>query len=92
MPQNAQVVALNCSTIRNKMRKSFKTLSEFKLKFKAWKWETIARRTPLKGSSLKLFLLFKPDNLIELLKNMGGCFMGRCVYLGFFSTSTKRNK
>ena len=54
MPQNGQVVILNCSVIRKKIKKKFKTL-EFKLKFKAWKREAMARRTPLRGSSLKIF-------------------------------------
>ena len=41
------------------MRKSFKTLSELKLKFipKAWKREAMAHNTPLKGSSLKIEIL-----------------------------------
>ena len=55
MPQNGQVVILNCSAIRKKIiKKKFKTL-EFKLKFKAWKREAMARRTPLRDSSLKIF-------------------------------------
>ena len=33
MPQNGQVIVLKCSPIWEKMRKSFKTLSELKLKF-----------------------------------------------------------
>ena len=36
-------------------------------------------------------VLFKPDNLIQLLKNMGGCVMGEWVSLGFFSTSKKKS-
>ena len=35
LPQNGQVAVLKCSTIWKKMRKSFKTLSELKLKFNA---------------------------------------------------------
>ena len=48
MPQNGQVAVLKCSPIWKKMRKSFKTLSELKLKFipKAWKRETMAHKTP----------------------------------------------
>ena len=50
------------------MRKSFKTLSELKLKFtpKTWKWEAMAHKASLKGCSLKLeiptrlFLFKKP--------------------------------
>ena len=63
MSENVQVAVLKCSRIWKKMRKSFKTLSELKLNFKAWKQEAMARRNPLKGSSLKIFFLFKPDNL-----------------------------
>ena len=33
MPQNGQVAVLKCCPMWNKMRKSFKTLSELKLKF-----------------------------------------------------------
>ena len=42
------------------------------------------------GSSLKIeildfwYFLFKPDNLVKLLKNMGVCVMDGCVYLFFF--------
>ena len=45
--------------IWKKMRKSFKTLLEFKLKFipKAWKREAMAHKTPLKGYSLKIDIL-----------------------------------
>ena len=55
MPQNGQVAVLKCYPIWKKMRKSFKTLSELKRKFlpKAWKRESMAHNTPLKGSSLK---------------------------------------
>ena len=50
MTQNGQVVALKRSPIWKKMRKSFKTLSELKLKFipKACKRETMAHKIPLK--------------------------------------------
>ena len=39
MPQIRQVVVWKCSSIWKKMRKTFKTLSELKLKFmpKSWK-------------------------------------------------------
>ena len=49
IPQNGQVAVLECSPIWKKMRKSFKILSELKLKFtpKAWKWEAMANKTPL---------------------------------------------
>ena len=59
MPQNGQVIVLKCSPIWEKMRKSFKTLSELKLKFipKAWKREDMAHKTPLKGCSLKIEIL-----------------------------------
>ena len=59
MPQNGQVAVLKCSPIWKKMRKSFKTLSELKLKFipKAWKREGMAHKTPLKGCSLKIEIL-----------------------------------
>ena len=48
MPQNGRVVVLKCSTIWKKMRKSFKTLSELKLKCipKAWKREAMAHKNP----------------------------------------------
>ena len=73
MPQNGQVAVLKCSPIWKKMRKTFETLSELKLKLipKAWKWEAIAHKTPLKGCSLKIEILshfysflFEPGNLI----------------------------
>ena len=59
MPQNFQVAVLKCSPIWKKMRKSFKTLSELKLKFipKVWKREAMANKNPLKGSSLKIEIL-----------------------------------
>ena len=59
MPQNGQTAVLKCSPIWKKMRKSFKTLSELKLKFipKAWKREAMAHKTPLKDSSLKIEIL-----------------------------------
>ena len=59
MPQNGQVAVLKCSPIWKKMRKSFKTLSELKLKFipEAWKRGAMAHKTPLKGSSLKIEIL-----------------------------------
>ena len=46
MPQNGHAAMLKCSPIWNKMRKSFKILSELKLKFipKAWKRETMLTR------------------------------------------------
>ena len=49
MPQNGQVGVLKCSAIWKKMRKSFKTLSELKLKFipKPWKREVMAHKTHL---------------------------------------------
>ena len=42
-----------------KTRKMFKTLSEVKLKFipKAWKWEAMAHKAPLKNYSLKIEIL-----------------------------------
>ena len=48
MPQNGQVAVLKCSPIWKKARKSFKTLSELKLKFisKAWKREAMAHKNP----------------------------------------------
>ena len=75
MPQNRQVTVLKCFPMWKKMRKSFKTLSELKLKFipKAWKREDMAHKTPLKGCSLKIEILthpdfysflFKPENLV----------------------------
>ena len=73
MPQNRQVTVFKCSPIWKKMRKSFKTLSELKLKVttKAWKREAMVHKTTLKNSSLKieiltllLFFSFKPDNLV----------------------------
>ena len=47
MPQNGQVAVLKYSPIWKKMRKSFKTLSELKLKLtpKAWKREAMAHKT-----------------------------------------------
>ena len=47
MPQNGQAAVLKCSPILKKMIKSFKTLSELKLKFipKAWKREAMAHKT-----------------------------------------------
>ena len=49
MPQNGQVTVLKCSPIWKKIR-SFKTLSELKLKLipKDWKREAMAHETPLK--------------------------------------------
>ena len=47
MPQNGQVVVLQSSPIWKKMRKSFKTLSELKLKFpKVWKQEAMIHKKP----------------------------------------------
>ena len=59
MPQNGQIAVLKCSPIWKKIRKSFKTLSELKLKFipKAWSREAMAHKTPLKGYSLKIEIL-----------------------------------
>ena len=59
MPQNGKVAVLKCSPIWKKMRKSFKTLSELKLKFipKAWKREAMTNKAPLKGCSLKIEIL-----------------------------------
>ena len=59
MPQNRQVAVLKCSPIWKKMRRSFKTLSELKLKFipKASKREAMAHKTPLEGWSLKIEIL-----------------------------------
>ena len=59
MPQNGQVAVLQSSPIWKKMRKSFKTLSELKLKFilKAWKQEVMAYKIPLKCCSLKIEIL-----------------------------------
>ena len=100
MPQNGQVAVLQCSPIWEKMRKSFKALSEIKLKFilKAWKREAMARKTPLpsKGCSLKieiltrlLFILIKPDNLFSCLKTkVDVSWVG--AYLCFFSNSKKK--
>ena len=63
MPQNGQVAVLKCSPIWKEVRKSFKTLSDLKLKFilKAWKREAMAQKTPFKAASLKI------DILIQLL-------------------------
>ena len=59
MPQNRQVAVLKCSPIWKKMRKSFKTSSELKLKFilRAWKREAMAHKTPFKDCSLKIEIL-----------------------------------
>ena len=59
MPQNGQVAVLQCSPIWKKLRKSFKALSELKLKFipKAWKREAMAHKTPFKIFSLKIEIL-----------------------------------
>ena len=56
MPQNGQFTVLKCSQIWKKIGKSFKTLSELKLKLipKAWKWEAMAYKIPLKRCSLKI--------------------------------------
>ena len=74
MPQKGQVVVLQCSPIWKKIRKSFKTLSELKLKFiaKTGKREAMTRKTPLKDFLLKIEMLtldlysflFKFDNLV----------------------------
>ena len=59
MPQNGQVAVLKCSPIWGKMRKSFKILSELKLKVtpKAQKQEAMVRKAPLKCCSLKVEIL-----------------------------------
>ena len=59
MSQNGQVVVLKCSPIWKKIRKSFKILSELKLKLisKAWKREAMPHKTPIKGCSLKIEIL-----------------------------------
>ena len=59
MPQNRQFAVLKCSSIWKKMKKSFKALSELKLRFipKAWKREAITHKIPLKGCSLKIEIL-----------------------------------
>ena len=59
LPHNGQVTVLKCSSMWQKLSKSFKTLFEFKLNFipKAWKREAMAHKTPLKGSSLKIVIL-----------------------------------
>ena len=59
LSQNEQVAVLKCSRIWEKIRKIFKTLSELKLKFipKAWKWESMAHKAPVKGSLLKIEIL-----------------------------------
>ena len=68
MPQNGQVAVLKCSPAWMKMRKSFKTLSEIKLKFiaKAWKREAMAHKTPLRCCSLKMEILTR---LLLFFKN-----------------------
>ena len=62
MPQNGQVVALNCSPIRKKMKKSFKT-SELKAQVlsikEAWKQEAMAVSA---GKETLLFLWKKSSN------------------------------
>ena len=75
MHQNGQVAVLKCSPIWKKIRKSFKTLYELKLKF-------IPKATD--SNSTFILFLFKPGNFVKLLKNMGGCVMGGCVSLGFY--------
>ena len=59
MPQNGQVAVLKCSPMWKKMKKSFKTLSEPRLKFtpKAWKQEAMAHKIPFNGCSLKIEIL-----------------------------------
>ena len=61
MPQDGQVAVLKCSPIRKKIRKSFKTLSELKLKFIPQSLETgsYGLQDPLKGSSLKIEILIR---------------------------------
>ena len=51
MPQNGQVAVLQCSPMRKKMRKSFKALSDLKLKFipKLGKERLWLTRPPLKA-------------------------------------------
>ena len=57
--QNGEVAVLKCSPKGKKMRNSFKTLSELKLKFisKAWKREAMAHKNPLNGCLLKIEIL-----------------------------------
>ena len=59
LPQNGQVAVLKCSPIWKEIRKTFKTLSELKLKFipKAWKREAMAQKSRLKAGSLKTEIL-----------------------------------
>ena len=80
MRQNGQVAVLKCSAIWKKIRKSFNTLYELKLKF-----------IPKARDSNSTFIpfLFKPDNFVQLLKNMGGCVMGGCIPLRFYKNNKK---
>ena len=90
MTQIRRVAVLKRSPVWKKMRKSFKTLSELKLKFipKTWKQEAMAQKTPPKTTPPPTWRLIIENrysnstfnNLVWLLKNMDG----ECVSLGFF--------
>ena len=94
MPQNGKVVVLKYSPVWKKMRKVFKHYLNLNSSSstKLGNVETMAHKTPLKDSSLKIkiltrlvfFFFFKPENLVSLLKNMDGCVMDGCVSLEFF--------
>ena len=98
MTQIRRVAVLKRSPVWKKMRKSFKTLSELKLKFipKTWKQEAMAQKTPPKTTPppLKGWLL-KIDILTRLLIIWFDClktWMVNVYLWDFFSTSKKRNK
>ena len=106
IPQNGQAAVLTCSSIWKKIRNTFTTLSELKLKFiaKAWKREATAHKTPLKGYSLKIEILtrllyFFYSNLkiwFSCLKTWWICHGWARIFLSFLgsflSTLDKRNK
>ena len=59
------------SNMKENEEKSFKKLSEIKLKFipKAWKREAMAHKTSLKGSSLKVEILARLSFFFKNLTN-----------------------